>query len=540
MPSQHTKKRARDRALFDRWARLPDAALGKLPRPRLLAAQAALQGHIVLPGEAGYDTDRRLFNPVFDAYPLAIVYCTSESDVGVALALARDTELPFTLRSGGHCTAGFSAATGALLIDLSGLDDVSIDSVNLVATVRPGCPWATFDKALDAAGLHVPGGECGDVCVAGYMQGGGYGFTSVTFGMNCDNVFDMRVMLADGSIVGASQSQNTDLWWAMRGGTGGNFGVLLQVRYQLRPLGQVFGWALIWPLAQASDRAAATHVLMTLQQQYMLQALDPQLNLQVSLCFQPGTQPGLPPNGPQAPYLMLRGLYVGGAAAGMAAIQPLCALPGCVVQWTKMDSFVNLNNQLLNLPYAMPVFPDNVSWPYEDKASRCVTAALAPAQWQALLDFYVTSPNTWSYAYLEFYGGAINAQPPEFNAYVHRNSAFNAVLDVFWLDASGQPAAEAFLAQWLALWEPVCNGEIYQNYPRLGQADYGSAYWGSAQAGLYAVKVKYDPDERFRFAQQVRPLMAGGGGPGPVIILPGWLQQWLDQPIVREAAPPAR
>lgn len=529
-----TRKHRSDQALFKAWSALPASAHKGITRQQLVAAQQQLQGQIVLPGDPSYDADRRIYDPVFDDYPVAIIYCVNEPDVAVALALARETGLRFTIRSGGHCTAGFSAATGAILIDVSRMDDVSIDTTAQVATVRPGCPWASFDKALDAAGLHVPGGECGEVCVGGYMQGGGYGFTSVTYGMNCDNVIDMRVMLADGSTVVASATQNTDLWWAMRGGTGGNFGVLLQVRYQLRPLGQVFGWALIWPLQTSTDVANGTTALMTLQEQYMLANTNPQLNIQVSLAFQPGIEGGLPLTGPQYPYLMLRGLYVGDQEDGQAAIQPLASLPGCVTQWTAMDSFINQNTNLLNQPYPMPAFPDGAPTPFEDKASRIVSQPLTAAQWQGLLELFQGAPNNLAYFYMEFYGGAINKQPPQLNAFVHRSSAFNAVMDVFWWQPSQRAASEQFLQDWMNLMQPVWNGEIYQNYPRLNTPDYGAAYWGSAQAGLYAVKCKYDPTERFRFAQQVGPLMAPGGGPGPVIPLPSWLQAWLDQPIVRE------
>jgi FAD/FMN-containing dehydrogenase len=534
MPSQYTRKRRHDQALFRRWDTMADEHFRHLSRAQLQAVQARLRGHIVLPGDPSYDQDRKLFNPVFNAYPVAIVYCVVEQDVAEALRLARLVEqitgLAFTVRSGGHCSAGFSAGSG-VLIDVSGLSDMTVDAAAQTATVGVGCPFSKFDSVLAAYGLHVPGGECDDVCIGGYVQGGGYGFTSVTFGMNCDNVIDMRVMLADGRVVTASESVNSDLWWAMRGGTGGNFGILLSVRYQLRPLGDVFGWALIWPLQTPTDMANATAALMTLQAQYMLDRLPAALNIQVSLAYQPGIQAGLPVDTPLKPYLLVRGLYVGSAADGQAAIQPLCDLSGATLQWTAVDSFIHLNQNLLNVPYSMPWFPPNSPMPFEDKASRYVTRALQPSEWRALLEYFVTSPNNYSYFYMEFYGGAINSCPPNSNAFVHRSSAFNAVLDVLWFEPEDQPRCEAFLKGWMALMAPAWNGEIYQNYPRLDEPNYAAAYWGEAQAGLYAVKGKYDPDHAFRFAQEVPPLMGPGGGPGPVIPLPAWLQQKIDQPV---------
>ncbi|HSY28517.1 MAG TPA: FAD-binding oxidoreductase, partial [Burkholderiaceae bacterium] len=245
MPSTFTKKRSRDRILLSQWDQRSDAHFQQfhISLEHVKAAQLKLQGHIVFPGDPEYDKDRMLFNPAFEAYPSMIIYCAVEADVAVALQLAQQSSLPFTVRSGGHCTAGFSAGSGAL-IDVSALNDVYIDPVNLFASASCGCPFGKFASAMQSYGLHVPIGECEDVCVGGFVQGGGYGFTSVTFGMNCDNVIDMRVMLADGSIITASPTVNYDLWWAMRGGTGGTFGILLSVRYRLRSLGDVFGWAI--------------------------------------------------------------------------------------------------------------------------------------------------------------------------------------------------------------------------------------------------------------------------------------------------------
>ncbi|APW39630.1 hypothetical protein RD110_22470 [Rhodoferax koreense] len=538
MPIQFNRKYRRDLAFFAHWDQLDDALFDRVPRERLKAAQARLQGYIVLPGDPAYDSDRKLANPVFDAYPTVIIYCEVESDVAIALELARGQKLPFTVRSGGHCTAGFSAGAGAL-IDVSHLDDATVDVAQAIATVGTGCPFKKFDSVLAACGLHVPGGECEDVCIGGFMQGGGYGFTSVTYGMNCDNVIDFRMMLADGQIVTASETENADLWWAVRGGTGGNFGVLLTVRYRLVPLGAVFGWALIWPLQTEPDFENATDALMTLQSRYMLENLDPALNIQVSLCFQPGTTANLPSDTPLQPYLMVRGLYVGSASDGQAAIQPLCDLPGVILQWSKMDSFFTLNDELLNVPYSMPWFPPEVtSPPCEDKASRYVSRPLTPSEWRGLLDYFVSSPNTWSYFYMEFYGGAINAYRRDGNAFVHRHAAFNAVLDVFWLDEVDRPAAENFLLGWMDYMAPMWNGEIYQNYPRLDEPAYGARYWADAQAGLYAVKTKYDPSHAFTFAQEVRPPPLEGQTTAPAT-MPAGVKRALSEPIAYAQPPGA-
>jgi hypothetical protein len=197
-----------------------------------------------------------------------------------------------------------------------------------------------------------------------------------------------------------------------------------------------------------------------------------------------------------------------------------------------MDTFFALNDELLNVPYGMPWFPPDLATPpCEDKASRYVTRSLAASEWRGLLDYFVSSPNQWSYFYMEFYGGAINAYPQGGNAFVHRGAAFNAVLDVFWFDEADRPAAESFLLGWMGYMAPMWNGEIYQNYPRLDEPAYGSRYWADAQAGLYAVKTKYDPSHAFAFAQEVRQMPLAEARVAGSTNLPSGLQLALNRPI---------
>ena len=510
MAHNYSAKRNLDKMRFAAWDKRPDGDFSRfgLTRDHVKKGQARLQGYIVMPGDPDYNKGRALFNPVFDAYPSMIVYCVVESDVAIALQLALEGTAPFTVRSGGHCTAGFAASAG-VLIDVSGLNGVYIHPQMPAATVGCGCSFGNFRAALAPYDLHVPGGECDDVCIGGYVQGGGYGFTSVTYGMNCDNVESMRVMLADGSIVTATARQNADLWWAMRGGTGGNFGVLLDVTYRLRSLGDVFGWAIIWPLSTGSEIENATAALMLLQQQYMRTAASPNLNIQVSLCYQPGIQGGLPlPPAPMYPYLMVRGIWVGNGDDGTAAIAPLASSPGAVVQWTEETGFDTLNTSLLNQPYGMPCFAADATMPFEDKASRIVSRDWSETEWRSLLDYFVTTPNPFSYFYMEFYGGVINAYPQLGSAFVHRDAVFNAVLDVFWWQEQDRAASQAFLVGWMDLMEPLYNGHVYQNYPRLDDTNYAYKYWGDAQAMLWDVKQKYDPGNVFTFAQAVAPVSA--------------------------------
>src|SRR5215208_6433596 len=155
MPKSYSPKRERDGFLHDHWDAKPDEHFERLgiSKESIKAAQLGLEGHIVVPGDAAYDEDRMLINPVFDPSPCFIVCCKNVSDVAIALTLARASGMPFTVRSGGHCTAGFSAGSGPL-IDVKGLNTITVDPHHKTATVGTGCTFSTLNATLEAYGLH--------------------------------------------------------------------------------------------------------------------------------------------------------------------------------------------------------------------------------------------------------------------------------------------------------------------------------------------------------------------------------------------------
>jgi FAD/FMN-containing dehydrogenase len=159
---------------------------------------------------------------------------------------------------------------------------------------------------------------------------------------------------------------------------------------------------------------------------------------------------------------------------------------------------------------------------------RYVERNLTATEWTTILQHFIKSPNTWSYMYLEFYGGAINSYPADRSAFVHRNAAFNAVMDLFWFENNDREAAETFLTGWTGLMAPMWNGRVYQNYCSRELRDYAENYWGDAWAALWAVKQKYDPHNAFTFEQAIcAPRQTDGPGP----VLPLALKAALAQPI---------
>jgi FAD/FMN-containing dehydrogenase len=454
--------------------------------PGLTATQAGwlrarLHGALLLPGDPGYAQERFVFNQRYHPHPLAIANVLDADDVRTCLRFVRAEAVPFRLRGGGHNFAGYSAGPG-LVIDLSLLNGIRLDPTAGEVTVGGGCPQGTLGPLLQASGWQLPLGDWPSVAVGGFMQGGGYGLTSRSLGLNVDHVLEVEVMLADGRIVTANASENSDLWWAVRGGTGNMFGVVLSIRYKLRAAAAPAEAELAWPLATPADRAQAAAVLLAIQSGFMRGDANPNTSITCMALY------GLGDSDPAmtGPWLMVDVDHLGTVAEMNAVIAPLLALPG------RIDDF---DYAALNRGSSIPPL---------QRVSRYVSRDLTQREFQSILDYYATTPNHLDTLYLQAMGGPMNAIPRESSAFIHRNAAFLAYLDVFWQSEAEQQAGLAWQQGWCAAMAPFWNGHCYQNFADPTLADYRAAYWGEAFPALLAVKRKYDPHTLFRFPQLLR------------------------------------
>ena len=455
--------------------------------------QHQLAGTLVVAGDPEYNAARQLAGPTFQGFPVAIVQCKSANDVRLALAAAQRAGWPIACRSGGHSTAGFSVNDG-LVIDLSGLSYARVDPATCVVTVGAGTTFDVLMSALDGYGLHLVGGGCGDVCIGGYLQGGGYGFSSLRFGMHCDIVRSMTVILADGSEVVASSDENPDLFWAMRGGTGNNFGVLIEAEYLAVPLGTVTGFALAWPI----DQAAAALVL--LQSAFTGPDLPATLlGYMGMLAYQQGTA-----------VLTIVGMVDGSETDAAALIAPLTASPGARLVTMREGRYRDLDASLVTAMCPAPLPKPGFS---EEKQTGYLGRTLSQEEWQALIDHFQTTPYPSNVVMIEPYGGAIVAVAPDATAFVHRRVSMDLVFEAIWYDEKDRAPALAWLDVVRDRFAEDVTGHVYQNYPRRGLDDYQWRYWGENFDTLLWVKQKYDPDNVFRFAQSVAPRTTGNAAP---------------------------
>lgn len=457
--------------------------------PALAAMRAAVSGTTLAPGDAGYDDARRLWDAKFDPYPAIIVLCADETDVAHALRVARSFRLPFCLRAGGHSFAGFSGGSG-LLIDIAGLDALVIDEQAMTATVGAGCSFGKFNPALQQRGLYLPLGDWPDVRVAGFMQGGGAGLTSRSMGMNCDHVVGLRMMLGDGAIVQANARENSDLWWAVRGGTGGQFGVLLSITYRLHRLAGIAERTAGWKLATSEDLDRAATVMLAIQREFARGNNAAELNLTALVLWSAPINGNAP-----EPWLVLDAHYAGAAADLDTALAPLLNLPGASPDF--------LPHTLLRAGPVPPIA----------RQARYIARDLHADEWRAILGSGLVSPNCLAVLYIESQGAAINAVPEEDTAFIHRHAAFNVWLDVMWTNPGERAAELALQDNWCAAMTPFWNDRVYQNFPSENLPEWRENYWGKAFEALAAVKMKYDPDHVFDFPQAA--YMPEGAHPNP-------------------------
>jgi FAD/FMN-containing dehydrogenase len=329
--------------------------------------------------------------------------------------------------------------------------------------------------------------------------------------MNCDQVLGFQMALADGRIVTANAQENPDLFWAVRGGTGNNFGVLLEVQYRLRKLGPLWGFGFKWPLITDQQAAAGAAALHAWQANFAGAAVPPNMGNQALLVYTTGTKDkGL------APYFVVRGMYNGSEADCARALEPLRKLMPSEKDYRdiwRRGTYRQLNEYLLTHPTEMP--PNVPNSARSLAKSHIVARRLSAKECTAIVQLYRDSPNCDNFIGFEAYGGAINAVAPDATAFWHRRAAMDVFLFSFWLHEGGHEGAEAYVREFDRVLQPLSNGHSYQNYPNRRNENFGPLYFGGNFPRLLKVKRAYDPNNLFTFPQGLGHGSARSGRAAP-------------------------
>jgi len=462
-----------------------------------------LSGPLVRPGDAAYTVSKRLFDPRFDSlHPAGIAYCRNPHDVATCLAFVRKYGVPVAARCGGHSYAGWSSTSG-LIVDVTKMAGVSVSGGT--ATVGAGTRLVDFYNELAAHGRAVPGGSCPTVGIAGLTLGGGVGVVSRAYGLTSDNVRSLQIVTADGQVRTCNSSQNSDLFWACRGGGGGNFGVVTSFTFGTHPAGEIVLFFLSWPWSQAARVISAW-------QSWAPHAPDA-LWSNLHLAAAPGGS---------VPTIEVGGTYLGSISAAAAQLEKLYAAAGSHPSSPFMETTTWLHAMLVeagcasltvnecHLPTQNP--QGQLSRASEYAKSDIFTKPLSSQGIGTLLAGVEKfqraggAPGASGGIAFDALGGAVNRVAPGATAFVHRNALFQAQYTTTWPLGSAAAAVARQHAWQQSFWQsmrPYASGQAYQNYIDPALANWRQAYYGANFTRLTQVKAKYDPDRVFTFPQAV-------------------------------------
>lgn len=453
-----------------------------------LAGRLGGASHLLTPGQPGYDLAARAYNPLFDGQrPGGVALCSSADDVAACVRAAAASRTPVAARSGGHSYGGYSNPTGALVVDLSGMADVTVNQDG-TAVVGAGARLIDVYTALAGAGRALPAGSCPSVGVAGMTLGGGIGVLSRQFGLTCDHLTSATVVTADGRTRTASATVEPDLFWALRGGGGGNFGIVTSFTFSTVPAPSLTVFSLGYPAGTVGQVFPAWQ-----------DWLDAAPDALWTNCNITGGNPSS---------CTIAGCLVGSTATASSLISDLTGRIGRAPGSRSVRAMAYLD--------AMRSFAGCAS----ESAAQC-QAQTRGAMWKReafvassrMMQSKVSDASAVAAAcdghpdlhlIIDGLGGAVSRVGPADTAFPHRGAFASCQIYLKTTAAGAGSARAAVTAVRDALSGPVGSGS-YVNYLDPTLPDWATAYYGANLPRLRTVAHMYDPDGVFRFAQSLTP-----------------------------------
>ena len=452
---------------------------------------AAFQGEQIRPGDIGYDDARAVYNAMVDKRPALIARCSGVADVVDAVRLAREKKLPLAVRCGGHSVAGKGVCDDGVLIDLSGMRGVHVDRGAKVARANAGAIWGEFDRETQLFGLATAGGRMTTTGVGGFTLGGGYAWISTKHGLACDNLISAQVVTADGRVISASEDEDADLLWGLRGG-GGNFGVVTSYEFQLHQLGPiVMAGMVVHPIDSAREVARAWRDWVESAPEAVCTAL--------AVLLAP-PEPFVPPEVQGTPVLGILAMYAGDPDEGEEVLRPL-----------KQDIGPPAVDLLDRIPYtAFQAIVDPFSptgWLNYHRGEHL--ASLPDDAIDAYVEHGARVKSPMSQSIVFRHGGAISRVPDDATAASHRDAPYMWHPIACWSDPADTEDTIAWVRESSAAMAPFATGGVYLNFEQDEGAQHVRAGFSPEKyARLTALKDKYDPENLFQINQNIAPARA--------------------------------
>ena len=464
---------------------------GVAARAAGVAARAAgppIRGQVIRRGAPGFVQAAHVYNELYDrVLPNLVARPLDAADVRTAVQWGVGNGVPLRARSGGHSYAGYSTLSGGMVLDLRHLRGISVDPRKRMAIIGAGSQLIDVYAALAASGLTIPAGSCPSVGVAGHALGGGMGLAARQFGLTADNLLSAQIVTADGKLRIASAHTNPDLYWALRGGGGGNFGVVTSFTFRVHPVPRtVAGFTVSWPWSEAADALAAWQAWGPYAPDGVTSIFHLTASGGTTVVNVTGQYFGPTSNLGRllAPITAIDGAFVSARDFGYLQAQMMWAgcshfsLTACHTQGTRPGGTLTRDSFQAKSDYVSKPLP---------AAGR---QALVAAAEQRL------SASGHGAILLDCYGGAINRVNPGATAFVHRNVLFCVQYLSYGGDAS-------WLRSTAATMRPYVTGGAYFNYTDPGLKGWQTAYYGSNYPRLLHIRRDVDPHHYFNFPQAI-------------------------------------
>ncbi|MFE1625924.1 FAD-binding oxidoreductase [Brevibacillus reuszeri] len=439
-----------------------------------------LTGRIVVPGNPQYNSARREFNTFFNKFPLVIVFAQKTRDVVNAIRWARFNNIPIRMRSGRHSYEGLSVVTGGIVIDVSDMHEVDVNRKRGIATVQTGIRGGALNEALWNERLVVPVGVCRTTGIGGVTLGGGHSILSRQYGLTQDHLLDAEIVMADGRVLHANADQHADLFWALRGGGGGNFGVCTTFRFRAHRIDTVAYAEITWDLRDMEQ-------VIRVWQEFTAPGADPRLGPLLSISN--GLQG--PPRNP----VFFQGVFLGSTAEMRKLLRPLLRAGSprkvTIEEITWIESVRRVADTQATLPY-----------PFKGVAPY--VKHLPNAGISTIRRFIEKTPTSSAGVFLHGLNGAVAKVPSRATAYFWRRAWSDVTLQATLSTQEEAKRGIRWVENFRRAMLPFTRG-VYVNTPDLSIKNWKQAYYGGNFDRLTRVKARYDPKNIFNFPQSIPP-----------------------------------
>ena len=449
--------------------------------------RSSLHGPLLAPNSPGYDQARTIWNAMIDRHPGLIVRCTEVSDVVQAVRFARDNRMTLAVRGGGHNIAGTALCDGGLCIDLTPMRAVHVDPLTRTARVGAGATLADFDRDAQAHALATPLGINSTTGVAGLTLGGGFGWLSRRFGLTIDNLISADMVLANGDVVRASESDHPDLFWAIRGG-GGNFGIVTSFEFKLHEVGpQVLSGLVVHPLDAAGD-------VLRFYREFMPKTPEEYVTWFVMRKAPP--LPFLAPEWHGKEILALAICYSGqDLDEGARIAAPLRSFGQPIADVVGPTPYTDWQ-QVLD-PLLTPGMRNY--WKSHNFTK------LSDGLIDTLISFARRIPDPQTEIAFAQIGGATTRVPSDATAYAHRDAQFVLNVHGRWADAAKDEECIGWARELFKAAAPFASAGAYVNFLTQEETDRVRSAYGDNYVRLAGIKAKYDPENLFHGNQNIAP-----------------------------------